>query len=88
MTLSLVDWIIIGAYVVVTLAIGFAFSRRAGKSLNEFFVSGRALPWWIAGTSMSNAGAGTLGFKSKQDCVDQKVDAEVLRRGVAEKRIM
>lgn len=52
MTLSLLDQTIIAAYVVLTLAVGFAFSRRAGKSLNEFFVSGRALPWWIAGTSM------------------------------------
>lgn len=52
MTLSALDWIIIAAYVVVTLGIGFGFSKRAGKSLNEFFISGRSLPWWIAGTSM------------------------------------
>ena len=52
MTLTALDWIIIVAYVVVTLAIGIGFSRRAGKSLNEYFISGRSLPWWIAGTSM------------------------------------
>lgn len=52
MTLSSLDWTIIAAYIVVTLGIGFAFSRRAGKNLNEFFVSGRSLPWWVAGTSM------------------------------------
>ncbi len=52
MTLTTLDWIIIIAYVAATLAIGVAFSKRAGRSLNEFFVSGRALPWWIAGTSM------------------------------------
>ncbi len=52
MTLSLADYMIIAAYLLVTLAIGILFSRRAGRSLNEFFISGRALPWWIAGTSM------------------------------------
>ncbi len=52
MPLSTLDWLIIVGYVVVTLAIGVAFSRRAGKSINEYFVSGRSLPWWIAGTSM------------------------------------
>jgi len=52
MTLTTLDWIIILAYVLVTLAIGIGFSRRAGKSLNEYFISGRSLPWWIAGTSM------------------------------------
>ena len=52
MTLSILDWTIIAAYVLVTLGVGFAFSKRAGKSLNEFFISGRSLPWWVAGTSM------------------------------------
>ena len=52
MMLSTLDWVIILGYVVVTMGVGIAFSRRAGKSLEEFFVSGRSLPWWIAGTSM------------------------------------
>lgn len=52
MTLTVLDWIIIAAYVLMTLAIGIGFSRRAGKSLNEYFISGRSLPWWVAGTSM------------------------------------
>ena len=52
MTLTALDYLIIAAYVLATLAIGIGFSRRAGKSLNEFFISGRSLPWWIAGTSM------------------------------------
>ena len=52
MTLTILDWFIIATYVVVTLGVGFAFSKRAGSSLNEFFISGRSLPWWIAGTSM------------------------------------
>lgn len=52
MQLVLLDWVIIVGYFVVTLAIGAYFARRAGKNMAEFFVSGRSLPWWIAGTSM------------------------------------
>ncbi len=52
MTLAPIDWIIIVGYVLVTLLIGITFSRRAGRSLEEYFISGRSLPWWIAGTSM------------------------------------
>ncbi|MCR9295721.1 MAG: Na+:solute symporter [bacterium] len=52
MTLTTIDWIIIVGYFVTTIAVGLWFSRRAGKSLAEYFVSGRSLPWWVAGTSM------------------------------------
>ena len=52
MQLELIDWVIIVGYFVVTLGIGAWFTRRAGSNLAEFFVSGRSLPWWIAGTSM------------------------------------
>jgi len=52
MTLTAIDWIIIALYFVVSLAIGVAYSKRASKSTNDFFLSGRALPWWLAGTSM------------------------------------
>lgn len=52
MTLSAVDWIIIIGYFLIALGIGVAFSRRAGRSLTDYFISGRSFPWWIAGTSM------------------------------------
>jgi Na+/proline symporter len=52
MQLSGLDWAIIAGYFVISLAVGLAFSRRAGRSLADFFVSGRSLPWWLAGTSM------------------------------------
>ena len=52
MQLHTLDWVI----VLITLAICFApalfVARRAGKSTSEFFVSGRAVPWWLAGLSM------------------------------------
>ena len=46
------DWIIIIAYFVISLLIGIILSKRAGKNTDNFFLSGRKLPWWIAGTSM------------------------------------
>jgi Na+/proline symporter len=52
MTLAPVDWIIIAAYVLLTLGIALSFGRKASQSLEEYFISGRSLPWWIAGTSM------------------------------------
>jgi solute:Na+ symporter, SSS family len=52
MTLSASDWIIIAIYFGLSAAIGLAYTRKASGSLSEYFVSGRALPWWLAGTSM------------------------------------
>jgi len=52
MTLTAVDWVVIVLYFVVSIAIALFYSRRAGTSSEEFFLSGRALPWWLAGTSM------------------------------------
>ena len=47
------DWLVIAAYLVGTLFVGVWFSRRGARSFKEFFVGGRALPWWLAGTSMA-----------------------------------
>jgi len=52
MTLNSADWLILITYFVLSAAIGIYYTRRAGKSIAEYFVSGRALPWWLAGTSM------------------------------------
>ena len=52
MHLTLIDWVIIAAYFVLSLAIGLYYYRRAGESTEEYFVAGRNLPWWLAGTSM------------------------------------
>ena len=51
-TIHAIDWVIIGLYVVVALALGSWFSRKASSSVDSFFVGGRDLPWWIAGTSI------------------------------------
>lgn len=52
MQLAWIDWIIIIAYFVVSLGVGLYFRGRAGKSLEQYFLSGRSFPWWVAGTSM------------------------------------
>ena len=52
MTLTFVDWSFIAAYFAFALGIGLYFSRKAGTNIESFFISGRSLPWWIAGTSM------------------------------------
>ncbi|MFZ1060905.1 MAG: sodium:solute symporter family protein, partial [Candidatus Rokuibacteriota bacterium] len=52
MILTAVDWLIIGLYFALSLAIGLVFTRRAGTSAEEYFLSGRRIPWWLAGTSM------------------------------------
>ncbi len=49
----LIDWLIVLIYLVLTLALGLFLSRKASGSLVDFFVSGRSLPWWLAGTSMA-----------------------------------
>jgi SSS family solute:Na+ symporter len=51
-TLTFVDWAVVALYFAFNLAIGFYYKSRAGSSVNEFFLSGRNVPWWLAGTSM------------------------------------
>ncbi|MEM1293671.1 MAG: sodium:solute symporter family protein, partial [Cyanobacteria bacterium P01_H01_bin.162] len=48
-----IDWLIVLAYLMATLWLGVYLSRQASGSLVDFFVSGRSLPWWLAGTSMA-----------------------------------
>ena len=52
MTLSAGDYSVIVAFFAINLGIGLYFARRGGTSLGEFFLSGRNVPWWLAGTSM------------------------------------
>jgi Na+/proline symporter len=52
MHLTTVDGIIIAAYFVLSLTIGVYYTRRAGRSVDEYFLSDRRLPWWLVGTSM------------------------------------
>src|ERR1700736_1967384 len=52
MRLTLLDWCVVAAYFAFNLAVGFYYKARAGKNTGEFFLGGRNVPWWLAGTSM------------------------------------
>ena len=52
MPISPVDWAIVVGYFVLCTVIGLYFTRRGGESLDQYFLSGRQAPWWLAGTAM------------------------------------
>ena len=52
MPLTWIDWLVIAGYLLINLAIGMYYRRRAGGNTEEFFISGRTVSWWLAGTSM------------------------------------
>jgi solute:Na+ symporter, SSS family len=52
MALTATDWIVIAVYLALNLLISLYYRRRSSGSTEEFFVSGRNVSWWLAGTSM------------------------------------
>src|SRR5262244_2099066 len=52
MPLTATDWIVVVAYLLLNLLISLYYRRRSSGSTEEFFVSGRNVSWWLAGTSM------------------------------------
>lgn len=50
-SLSTTDYIVIAAYLLVLVGLGFYFRRRASKSLEDYFLGGKRLPWWAMGIS-------------------------------------
>ena len=51
--MALIDWLIVLVYFALTIGLGILLSGRASRSLEDFFVSGRSLSWWLAGTTMA-----------------------------------
>ncbi|NES07746.1 MAG: Na+:solute symporter [Okeania sp. SIO2F4] len=51
--MQIIDWLIVLLYLILTMSMGLYLSRKGSKSLADFFVSGRSLPWWLTGTSMA-----------------------------------
>lgn len=51
MDLYSIDIVILFAYLVITVVIGFWVSRRASKDLDSYFLGGKSLPWYILGIS-------------------------------------
>src|SRR5437667_1883576 len=52
MAITPIDWAIVAAYFLLSVGIGLYFTKRGGESLEEYFISGRQVSWWLAGTSM------------------------------------
>jgi Na+/proline symporter len=52
-SLTGLDLIILGLYLCIPISIGLAYRKRGAKDTDSFFLSGRSLPWWLAGTSMA-----------------------------------
>jgi Na+/proline symporter len=75
MKLTLADWIVVVGYFLINLLIGFYYRKKASASTDDFFVSGREVSWWLAGTSMV---ATTFAADTPL-----WVTGQVVRRGVA-----
>ena len=52
MRLVTLDWVIVVVSILICFVPALFFGKRAGKNTSEFFASGRAVPWWLAGLSM------------------------------------
>jgi Na+/proline symporter len=52
MNLTAIDWAIVVAYFAVSAGIGLLFTKKGGESLDQYFLSGRNVSWWLAGASM------------------------------------
>ena len=52
MQITILDWLIIFLFFAISLGIGIYVSKSSGKSVNEYFLSGRSMPWWLLGLSM------------------------------------
>ncbi len=52
MQLQIVDFAVIIIFFIVIFSIAAYYTKKAGKDTNSFFLSGRNMPWYIAGTAM------------------------------------
>ncbi|MBV8113571.1 MAG: hypothetical protein JO300_02440, partial [Silvibacterium sp.] len=52
MAFTVTDWLVIAGYLLFNLLIGVYYRSKAGNSTEDFFISGRDVSWWLAGTSM------------------------------------
>lgn len=52
MQLQAIDWWMIVGFLGLSLGVGLAVARRAGRDTGQFFLSGRNMPWWLLGISM------------------------------------
>lgn len=49
--MHLIDYSIIGCYFAVLILFGLYLRKRASRGLDEYFLGGRKIPWWVLGVS-------------------------------------
>jgi Na+/proline symporter len=47
------DWVVLALVFALPVVVGLRLRRKGGADSGSFLLSGRALPWWLAGTSMA-----------------------------------
>lgn len=52
MHIALIDWLIIGAYLILCVLIGLIFADKGSGSIDDYFLAGRAIPWWLGSITM------------------------------------
>jgi len=50
--LNLLDGLVVALFFLAVFGIAAYYSKKAGKDTKQFFLSGRNMPWYIAGTAM------------------------------------
>src|SRR4030067_231631 len=55
MHLQFIDWIIVAFILLICFGPALYYRKRSGKNTSEFFASGRAVPWRLAGRSLGAA---------------------------------
>jgi SSS family solute:Na+ symporter len=50
--MAVLDWVMVAAYLAAALTVGLWFTRKASTSVADYFVAGRSLSWFVAGTSL------------------------------------
>ena len=63
MNLAPLDFVVIGAYIVLLLGMSVYFNRSQ-ESQEDYYVGGRGVRWWAAGTSSMATQLGTISFVS------------------------
>ena len=59
--IKLPDYLVVVAYFILIVSIGYYFSRMI-KMAKDYFAAGNIMPWWLAGTSFFMASFSTLLF--------------------------
>lgn len=51
--LNYLDFTIIIIYLILIFCLGIYFTKKASNSVEDFFIGGRSMPWWLLGVSMA-----------------------------------